>query len=59
VVIVGTGNHWVIDALVGWMVIVLAWVAAQAVGRIPLPPPLRRRRTSDEHPSREDATVVD
>ena len=36
VVIVGTGNHWVIDALVGWVVIVAAWVAADAVGRIPL-----------------------
>jgi hypothetical protein len=37
VVIVGTGNHWVIDALVGWLVILVGWAAARAVGRIPLP----------------------
>jgi membrane-associated phospholipid phosphatase len=58
VVIVGTGNHWVIDALVGWMVIALAWAVAMAVGRIPVPP-LLRRRTPAEQPSREDAVVVD
>lgn len=58
VVIIGTGNHWVIDALVGWMVIVLAWAVAQAVGRMPVPP-LLRRRTLDEQPSREEAVVVD
>jgi hypothetical protein len=38
VVIVGTGNHWVIDAVVGWIVLIAAWVAAQAIGRIPLGP---------------------
>lgn len=59
VVIIGTGNHWVIDALVGWMVIVLAWVVAMSVGRIPVPPLLRRRRTVDERPEPEDAAVVD
>jgi len=36
VVIVGTGNHWVIDVLTGWIVILLAWAAARAIGRIPL-----------------------
>ena len=41
-VIVGTGNHWVIDAIVGWLVILVGWVAAQAVGRT------RLRRTSSE-----------
>jgi hypothetical protein len=56
VVIIGTGNHWVIDALVGWMVIVLAWAVAQAVGKIPVPPLLRRR---SKEPSREDASVVE
>ncbi len=26
VVIVGTGNHWVLDAVVGWLVVAAAWV---------------------------------
>ena len=37
VVIVGTGNHWVIDSLVGWLVILIGWGVALALGRIPLP----------------------
>src|SRR6478735_2308690 len=37
IVIIGTGNHWVIDALMGWLVILVGWAAARAVGRIPLP----------------------
>lgn len=36
IVIVGTGNHWVIDAVVGWMVIIVGWALAEAMGRIPL-----------------------
>ncbi|WP_158305690.1 MULTISPECIES: phosphatase PAP2 family protein [unclassified Nocardioides] len=36
VVIVGTGNHWVIDAIVGWMVILAGWAAAEAIGRVRL-----------------------
>lgn len=62
VVIIGTGNHWVIDALVGWMVIVLAWAVAQAVGRIPTPPLLQRRRTPGEQavqPEPQEVAVVD
>ncbi|WP_243056599.1 phosphatase PAP2 family protein [Nocardioides sp. SR21] len=61
VVIVGTGNHWVIDALVGWMVIALAWAVAMAVGRIPVPPLLRRRTLGepDGQASREEPAVVD
>ncbi len=43
VVIVGTGNHWVIDSLVGWLVILVGWGAALAIGRVPLP---RIRRSS-------------
>jgi hypothetical protein len=31
VVIVGTGNHWIIDAVVGWMVIVTGFVAADRI----------------------------
>ena len=35
-VIVGTGNHWVIDAIVGWMVILVGWALAEAVGHLPV-----------------------
>jgi hypothetical protein len=31
IVIVGTGNHWVIDVVVGWMVVVAGWVAAEGL----------------------------
>lgn len=39
VVIVGTGNHWVLDVVVGWLVLVLGWAIAS---RVPLlhPPAL-------------------
>ena len=53
VVIVGTGNHWVIDAIVGWMVIIVGWVGAQAIGRIPL----RRLLPTRAHDEGEDATA--
>jgi hypothetical protein len=63
---VGTGNHWVIDAIVGWMVILVAWVLAAAVGRIPLhklwsrsPREQTSGPTSGEPPSREGAGVVE
>jgi hypothetical protein len=39
-VIVGTGNHWVLDAVVGWLVVGLAWAAVAALpagSRAPLP----------------------
>jgi hypothetical protein len=41
-VIVGTGNHWVIDALMGWLVILAGWGLARAVGRIPVEPVVLR-----------------
>jgi hypothetical protein len=70
IVIVGTGNHWVIDAIVGWLVILAGWAAAEAMGRIPLEriPILRmlHRRPQGEQAvvtlaplSPEDAVVVD
>jgi hypothetical protein len=62
IVIVGTGNHWVIDALMGWFVIIVGWAVAEAIGRIPLHRIFRRRShrlTVDEPPSRGDAAVVD
>jgi hypothetical protein len=31
VVIVGTGNHWVIDVIVGWLVVVAGWFAAETL----------------------------
>ncbi|KQW49033.1 hypothetical protein ASC77_10020 [Nocardioides sp. Root1257] len=64
IVIVGTGNHWVIDALVGWLVILVGWAAARAIGRIPLPSLWPApRRTPDElsaptPASREEPPVV-
>ncbi len=33
VVIVGTGNHWVLDVVVGWLVLLLGWAIAS---RVPL-----------------------
>ncbi|GAA1139550.1 phosphatase PAP2 family protein [Nocardioides aquiterrae] len=64
VVIVGTGNHWVIDAVVGWMVIIAGWALAEAMGRIPLDrlrPSRWRRRTPGELTERAEpgeASVV-
>jgi hypothetical protein len=29
VVIIGTGNHWVLDAVVGWVVVLAAWEIAR------------------------------
>lgn len=31
VVIVGTGNHWVIDVIVGWLVVVAGWFVAEGM----------------------------
>lgn len=41
VVIVGTGNHWLLDAVAGWAVVGLAWVVVGAVA-----PPARQ---TEEH----------
>lgn len=54
VVIVGTGNHWVIDAVVGWLVVLTGWVAAVALGRVPL---LLPRRPPDEPSARAEPPV--
>jgi hypothetical protein len=58
VVIVGTGNHWVIDAIVGWMVILVGWGLAEAIGRIPLhrvlPFTAARRHAADPDPDQVD-----
>ena len=29
--IVGTGNHWVLDVLVGWLVVVAGWVVSETL----------------------------
>jgi len=34
IVIVGTGNHWVLDVLVGWLVVIAGWLVADG---LPLP----------------------
>lgn len=44
VVIVGTGNHWVIDVIVGWLVVLAGWAVAEQMpqprdSRHPEPPP--------------------
>ena len=31
--IIGTGNHWLLDAVVGWLVVLVAWVTVTAVSR--------------------------
>lgn len=36
VVIVGTGNHWVLDVLVGWLVVLVGWVLASRIRPAPL-----------------------
>lgn len=33
VVIVGTGNHWVLDAVVGWVVVLVGWEIARTTSR--------------------------
>jgi hypothetical protein len=58
IVIIGTGNHWVIDALMGWVVVIIGWIAATAIGHIPLPVPWRRR-PSGEPASRAGVPVVE
>lgn len=63
VVIIGTGNHWVIDAVVGWLVILVGWLVARALGRVPLGQiqldRLWRRRTVDERAEPRESAVVD
>ena len=31
-VVVGTGNHWLLDVVGGWIVVGVAWAAVEAVG---------------------------
>ena len=47
VVIIGTGNHWVVDAVVGWMVVLVAFGAVTAWDR-------GRAAVSHEEPARSD-----
>ena len=56
IVIVGTGNHWVIDAIVGWMVIIAGWALAEAIGTIPLNRllPFRSGRQQPADPDAQD-----
>ena len=58
VVIIGTGNHWVIDAVVGWLVVIAGWAAARALGRVPLGR-LGRRRTVGERAEPQETAVVE
>lgn len=36
IVIVGTGNHWVIDVLMGWLVVLCGWLVAEWAPRVPV-----------------------
>lgn len=36
IVIVGTGNHWVIDVLMGWLVVVCGWLVSELAPRVPV-----------------------
>jgi len=47
IVIIGTGNHWVVDAVVGWMVVLVAFGAVTAWDR-------GRAAVSHEEPARSD-----
>jgi hypothetical protein len=44
VVVVGTGNHWVLDAVVGWLIVMGAWIALDRakIGEESSPGPWRR-----------------
>jgi hypothetical protein len=33
-VIVGTGNHWLLDAVVGWLVVLVGWEIARSTSRV-------------------------
>ena len=35
IVIVGTGNHWVLDAVMGWVVVLVGWEVARSPERVP------------------------
>ena len=36
IVIVGTGNHWVIDVLMGWLVVLVGWALTEWAPRVPV-----------------------
>lgn len=53
VVIVGTGNHWVLDALAGWLVIGLGFLVSARLGRLVE----RRRERPDPAPAAPEKMV--
>ncbi len=56
IVIVGTANHWLLDAVVGWVVVGAAW---EIVNETNSRPKDELGATSATVPSREGASVVD
>ena len=53
VVVVATGNHWVLDVLIGWLLVGAAWVLVARLSRerrassaAPLPEPLKSTTTA-------------
>ena len=62
VVIVGTGNHWVIDVVVGWLVVLVGFAVADRVERAGVLlrwNPGERTAITSSKPSRERVSVVD
>lgn len=56
IVIVGTGNHWVLDAVVGWAIVVLAFVVVTAwERRSPVVAHEDDGRRSKDHPAEASA----
>lgn len=55
VVIVGTGNHWLLDAVVGWIVVLAAWEIVNETGSQPAG---ERLATATAAPSRNGVSVV-
>ena len=56
IVIVGTGNHWLLDAFAGWLVAAAAWEIVHETSSRPLD---ESQATPAVEPSREGRSVVD
>jgi len=56
IVVVGTGNHWLLDAVVGWIVVLAAWEIVNETGSRPRG---ERSVAAVADPSRKGTSVVD
>jgi hypothetical protein len=55
IVIIGTGNHWVLDAVVGWLVVLFGFAAADRIERAWL---LLRAVAEEPSSGRDSSTAV-